>query len=144
MQWPEKISGGIVYSNPVISLDIMATIAELAGASIDSEKALDGVNLIPFLTGEKKGKPHEYLFWRKWEQNAMAVRHQDKKIVAAKQWEKNGCELYSLKEDIEEANNIILKESLYSNKLIKQWENWNAQMKDRVFPTLGNDDWWER
>ena len=100
MQWPEKISGGIVYSNPVISLDIMATIAELAGASIDSEKALDGVNLIPFLTGEKKGKPHEYLFWRKWEQNAMAVRHQDKKIVAAKQWEKNGCELYSLKEDI--------------------------------------------
>jgi hypothetical protein len=74
----------------------------------------------------------------------MAVRHQDKKIVAAKQWEKNGCELYSLKEDIKEANNIILKESPYSNKLIKHWENWNAQMKDRVFPTLGNDDWWER
>ena len=144
MQWPDKIPGGIVYSNPIISLDIMATITEISGAKIDPEKTLDGVNLIPFLIGDKKGNPHEYLFWRKWEQKAMAVRHGDKKIVAPKQWHKLGCEMYSLGEDLKEANNIILEESPYSDRLIELWKSWDAEMKDRVFPSLGNDNWWER
>jgi hypothetical protein len=122
----------------------MATITEISGAKIDPEKTLDGVNLIPFLIGDKKGSPHEYLFWRKWEQKAMAVRHGDKKIVAPKRWEKLGCEMYSLSEDLREANNIILEESPYADRLIELWKSWDAQMKDRVFPTLGNDNWWER
>lgn len=144
MQWSGKIPAGIIYSNPVISLDIMATITELSGAKIDPERPLDGVNLIPFLLGEKEGKPHEYLFWRKWEQNAMAVRHEDKKLVAPKQWEKQGCNLFTLSDDIGESRNMISEDIPSSKTLTKLWINWNKQLKDRVFPALGNDNWWEK
>lgn len=144
MQWTGKIPGGTVYTNPVISLDIMATITSLSGATIDPEKPLDGVNLIPFLLGEKTGNPHEYLFWRKWEQGAMAVRHEDEKIVAPRQWKNKGFHLYDIKDDIAETKNIINDERAHANQLIKLWQDWNAQMKDRVFPALGHDNWWER
>ena len=108
----------------------MATITELSGAKIDPERPLDGVNLIPYLLGEKEGKPHEYLFWRKWEQNAMAVRHKDKKLVAPKQWEKQGCNLFTLSDDLGESRNIISEDINSSKTLTKLWINWNKQLKD--------------
>ena len=144
MQWTRKIPRGTVYTNPVISLDIMATITGITGATIDPEKPLDGVNLVPYLLGEKKGKPHKYLFWRKWEQNAMAIRHGSDKIVAPRQWENKGCLFYDLDSDIEEADNLINDKTTIADKLIKRWEKWNSKMKDRAFPALGNDNWWER
>ena len=122
----------------------MATITGITGATIDPEKPLDGVNLVPYLLGEKKGKPHKYLFWRKWEQNAMAIRHGSDKIVAPRQWENKGCLFYDLDSDIEEADNLINNKTTIADKLIKRWEKWNSKMKDRAFPALGNDNWWER
>ena len=29
-----------------------------------------------------------------------------------------------------------------SKELQKEWEDWNSELKDRVFPTLGQDNWW--
>ena len=55
---------GLVYNNPISSMDIMATICDLA--NIKTKNKLDGVNLIPFLKNEKNTVPHDRLFWRKW------------------------------------------------------------------------------
>jgi len=43
-------------------------------------KPLDGVNLLPYLTGTKQGRPHETLFWKSG--SRWAVRHGDLKLVA--------------------------------------------------------------
>lgn len=68
--WPGQVSGGQTYDRPVISLDVAATAVALAG--LPSDPALDGVNLIPFLTGENKGVPHETLYWR-WRSQAAVL-----------------------------------------------------------------------
>ena len=64
MQWKGKLPGGKVYENMVSSLDIVPTTLALAGAKIRPEWQLDGVNLLPYISGEKPGKPHKTLFWR--------------------------------------------------------------------------------
>ncbi|MFZ9792861.1 MAG: sulfatase [Gemmataceae bacterium] len=67
--WPGQLPAGTIYDQPVISLDVAATAVALAGRPKDS--ALDGVNLVPYITGEKKEPPHENLFWRWSSQSAI-------------------------------------------------------------------------
>src|SRR5690606_8866134 len=69
-QWPGQLPKGMVYDKPVLSLDIFATIAALAGASTNSARPLDGVNLMPYLTGKNTGAPHKAIYLRKFDQGA--------------------------------------------------------------------------
>ncbi len=46
VQWPGQIPAGVKYDNPVISLDIFATAANLAG--VKPKNPIDGVNLLPY------------------------------------------------------------------------------------------------
>ena len=64
MHWPNGLEGGQVYREPVISLDLFATFAGLAGASVDDGVVRDGVDLVPYLTGDADGRPHDVLYWR--------------------------------------------------------------------------------
>lgn len=68
--WPGRIPAGQVYPHPVISLDVAATAVALAGLPHDNQ--LDGVNLMPFLTGENTTAPHKTLYWR-WRSQAAAL-----------------------------------------------------------------------
>jgi arylsulfatase A-like enzyme len=68
--WPGRISAGQVYEKPVSALDVAATAVALAG---QPHEKLDGVNLLPFVTGEKKSAPpHEALYWR-WRSQAAVL-----------------------------------------------------------------------
>jgi arylsulfatase A-like enzyme len=69
----------VAYHEPVISLDVAATSVAVAG--LPASPALDGVNLIPYLTGEAEGAPHAVLYWRFWEQTA--IRMGDWKFLKA-------------------------------------------------------------
>ena len=144
MQWKGTVPAGQVYREPVISLDIFGTIAGITGVPIATDRPLDGVNLIPYLLGERSGSPHDKLFWRKWEQNAMAVRDGNDKLLSTGKQQRNNYQLYQLDTDIAESENLRSKLSKKSQALLQSWEAWNAQMKDRTFPTLGEDIWWER
>jgi uncharacterized sulfatase len=75
--WPGKLPAGTVYDQPVISLDVAATAVALAGQPHDAK--LDGVNIIPFVTGEKKGAPHGTLYWR-WGSQA-AIQEMPYKLI---------------------------------------------------------------
>jgi arylsulfatase A-like enzyme len=69
--WPGKIPAGKTYHHPVTSLDVGATAVALAGLA--KVPSLDGVDLVPYLTGDKTGAPHEMLFWRFWNQTAVRM-----------------------------------------------------------------------
>jgi arylsulfatase A-like enzyme len=71
MNWPNGLPKGIVYDRPIISLDIAATSLAIAGEEVPEE--LDGVNVVPFINGNKEGDPHEALYWRFWHQSAIRV-----------------------------------------------------------------------
>lgn len=68
--WPGTVPAGQTYEHPVIALDVAATANALAG--LPPDERLDGVNLLPFLTGEARGAPHEALYWR-WRSQAAVL-----------------------------------------------------------------------
>ena len=126
IQWLGTIPSGQVYHQPVISLDIFATVAAYAGVS--SRNPLDGVNLVPFITGKDTGMPHEYLYWRKFDQGAYAIRNGEMKLVNAKGLQD---ELYDLINDISEENPLVSEEDM--NLLLSKRKQWLDQMMDPVF-----------
>ncbi|MBS2211312.1 sulfatase-like hydrolase/transferase [Carboxylicivirga mesophila] len=142
MCWPAVIPAGQTYDKAISSMDVMATIVAQNSIEISAERPLDGVDLVPYLTGESKEEPHDYLFWRKWEQNAMAIRHGMNKLVANNNQDSSAPELYNIENEINEQTNIKAENEELSNHLLEEWEKWNAQLKDRVFTTLGGDEWW--
>ncbi len=99
VNWKGTIPGGQVYTRPVISLDVAATANALAG--LPDDPALDGVNLMPFLTAKNPGAPHDALFWRWLGQSA--IRKGDWKYLRGDDREY----LFDLAADAEEKNNLL-------------------------------------
>jgi arylsulfatase A-like enzyme len=64
MRWPAKIPAGSKYDGPVGHVDIFATAAAAAGAAVPTDRKIDGVDLLPFITGQQTAWPHKTLFWR--------------------------------------------------------------------------------
>jgi arylsulfatase A-like enzyme len=143
VQWKGKIPAGKVDDRPVIQLDIQPTALAAAGVAIMPEWKLDGVNLLPYLKGEKSDAPHDMLYWRFGQQ--IALRAGDWKIVkgagmpgiAADESGKaspEGSQLYYLKDDIGEKNNLAEKNPEKLKELSAAWNKWNA---DNIDPAWG-------
>jgi arylsulfatase A-like enzyme len=122
VQWKGKIPAGKVYDHPVIQLDILPTAIAAAGGEVDPSWKLDGVNLLPYLTGEKTGKPHETLYWRFGEQ--WAIRHGDWKLVASRV-DNNQPRLINLAADISESNDLSAERPEKVKELKGLWDEWN-------------------
>ncbi len=140
VQWKGRIPAGKVDDRPVIQLDILPTALAAAGVETKPEWKLDGVNLLPLLTGEKSGRPHEALFWRFGQQ--IAARVGDWKLVKATgnatmerggAASTEGAELYNLAKDIGEKENLASKEPEKFKELAAAWEQWNAGNVDPVW-----------
>ena len=63
-KWPKRIAPGTRIAEPVHHFDLYATAAAAGGASLPDDRKMDGVDLLPYATGEKSGAPHRALFWR--------------------------------------------------------------------------------
>jgi arylsulfatase A-like enzyme len=149
LAWPGKIKPA-VYDQPAIQLDLHATALAAAGIELKSEWKLDGVNLLPYVNGEKSGAPHESLFWRFGEQ--MAIRSGDWKLVrydlnadAENKSDKKVSEamLYNLAQDIHEDKNLASEHPEKLKELQSQWDRWNqantAPLWGRDFTTPTGD-----
>jgi len=128
VQWKGTIPAGKTYEQPVISLDIAPTACAVAGASTAGAK-FDGVDLLPYLTGRKTDMPHQTLYWRYGNQSA--IRSGDWKLVNTP----GGVELYNLKEDIREKNNVADRNPDKVKELAEQYEKWNSQLAAPLWRT---------
>jgi arylsulfatase A-like enzyme len=79
ISWPARLKGGRVYGNPISALDLFPTFAAASGAQLPSDRIIDGVNLLSYLTGKDANVPHPELFWRSG--GNYAVRHGKWKLV---------------------------------------------------------------
>ncbi len=136
IQWKGHLPVGKVYELPVIALDLHPTALAAAGSKLTAEARLDGVNLLPFLMGEKKGAPHEKLFWRFGE--AFAVRVGDWKLV--KDRSDALVRLYNLAEDIGEKNDLSAQRAQKVRELQTIWEQWNALLSKPRWVRGGDGD----
>ncbi len=129
-QWKGKIPAGKVYEYPMIQLDILPTAVTAAGGKVDPAWKIDGVDLMPYLTGRNTGRPHQTLYWRFGEQ--WAIRKGDWKLVASR-IDQNKPRLINLAEDIGEANDLSEKNPEKVKELLADWKSWNAEQKDPLW-----------
>lgn len=140
MQWKARLPAGKVFDHPAIQLDFLPTALAAAGVAPKPEWKLEGVNLLPYLRGEKAGAPHDALYWRFGEQ--MAIRMGDWKLVkafgggvergAAESRQRvvtdlEGAQLYHLGHDIAETTDLAAKEPERVKQLAAAWNAWNRQ-----------------
>jgi len=125
VQWRGHLPEGAVYAQPVISLDVFATAAALAGAQTPPDRKMDSVNILPHLLGEVKTPPHDWLHWRTGGGATWAVREGNYKLVMAA---KGQSVLFDLKADISESRNLAADMPDLVEKLTKGHEAWNAEM----------------
>jgi arylsulfatase B len=123
VQWKGHLPAGKVYEQPVISLDILPTALAAAGAPAPESARLDGVNLLPYLTGANSGPPHERLFWRYGPQGAL--RKGNWKLY---QRGSSPPQLFDLSTDIGEQNNLAEKKPQVLGQLQSAWKELDAQM----------------
>lgn len=123
VQWKGKIPAGKDYNYPIQNLDILPTTVVAGGGKIDPAWKLDGVDLMPYLTGKNTARPHETLYWRFGAQ--WAIRKGDWKLVASR-IDENKPRLINLADDIAEANDLSSKNPDKAKELLADWQAWNA------------------
>jgi len=124
VQWPGKLPAGELYREMIMGFDVHATALAAAGVSMPADKSLDGVNLVPYLTGETKGTPHDRLFWRSGDRKH-AARVGDWKLVRETGGE---AELYNLQNDISETRNLAEIEPEVLESMQAAYAEWDSQM----------------
>ncbi len=138
-RWPGKIKPATTSDIPVTGSDIFPTMLGIAGVESPKDRTLDGVNMLPALTGTttKLERPQP-LFWRLHMAPNMkiAMRVDDWKILANA--ELTEFELYNLKDDPKETADLKDKESKrfheLQGRLIEHNKTINAE----------GPDWWQR
>ena len=124
--WKNHITAGQVVDAPVASIDATTTALTVAGArasepSTRAEATLDGINLMPLLTGKTTQLPERPLFWRVGKKNALRLG--DWKLIRdGKEWQ-----LYDLTHDISETRNLATQEPARVQHMSAVWDKWNAE-----------------
>ncbi len=122
--WPGVLEAGETYDEPVIALDILPTTLALAG--VDEPSKLDGRDIMPFLTGETTGSPHETLHWRVCGGKGFAIRQGNWKLVHDVSMQKP--ELYNLEQDLAEDHDLASEHPDVHAKLMRTHTQWAAEL----------------
>ena len=124
----------------ISALDILPTSVAAAGGREESaqenSRPLDGVNLLPFLTGEKDGVPHQKLYWHKlW---FSAMRDGPWKLIYVQDY---GYALYNLDNDLSEKRNLAAR---YPDRVKAMTEELNVWKSQMIQPLWSEDENWFR
>jgi arylsulfatase A-like enzyme/CubicO group peptidase (beta-lactamase class C family) len=132
-QWKGKLPAGGTVKHPVTTLDLLPTAISAAGGQIENRWELDGVNLMPFLSGEKTGRPNLTIYWRLNEM--WAVRDGDWKVV--KDRGIAGPKLFDLAKDPNEKKDLAGTDAVKVKELTEKFEAWASTVER---PRFG---WWQ-
>lgn len=131
VQWPAVLPAGQDYDFPVSTLDVAATATALAHPKGGIDPVLDGVNLIPYLTGKQSGPPHDYLFYKQFAWNdSWAVRQGNWMLMGRAEEERL---LYNIAQDPGQTKNMAARYPEVVKDLRKKWDQWNAGTEETVW-----------
>jgi arylsulfatase A-like enzyme len=141
IRWPGVTKPGSLCSETVISTDFYPTMLEIASLPPKPKQHIDGVSMVPLLKG-KKSLPRKAVFWHyphygnQGGSPGGAVRAGDYKLIEF--YEDNHLELYNLKQDIGEKNNLADKMPGKTAELHKMLIDWRKKV-DAQMPTPNPD-----
>lgn len=125
VRWKGTLPEGRVSSTLSMGFDITAT--SLSAAGVMPQTGLDGVDLLPYLTGARQGDAHQALYWRAGPQGA--IRSGSWKAI------KNGAvwHLFDLSTDLGERKDLATNQSRRLEQMKTSWTTWSGQMKDPLW-----------
>lgn len=120
VRWPGKVKPGSICNDAASFYDVLPTFAAIAGATVPTDRVIDGQNIQPLLEGGKisRSKP---LFWRYkngTNNRQFAMRDGDWKLVTDGSFA--NPELFNIREDISEKTNLASQESARLAQMIAQ------------------------
>ncbi len=111
--WPGVVKPGTVCDEPVCSIDLLPTICSAAGLAVPADREIDGLDMMPLLK-QSGTLDRDSLYWHFphywWGTNVKpysVIRQGDWKLI--RHYEDNRLELYNLREDISEKNDLAAK-----------------------------------
>jgi arylsulfatase A-like enzyme len=119
--WKGRVPAGTVSSQPVSALDILPTALAAAGSALPQK--LDGVNLLPHLTGSQQSVSRESLFWRYGP--SLALRRGDWKLVKQRTPD---FQLFNLSADVGESNDLAAQQPQRKKQMQAELESLNQEM----------------
>ena len=127
LSWPTRVPQGKVVTQPVMTLDLTATIHAAAG--LPPEPSFDGIDLLPYLAGPGKPLPSRELYWRFWNQSAL--RSGEWKLLqagSAPPW------LFNLEKDPGEKGNDFKRNRETGEGLRKRLSSWTTNLQPPGIP----------
>ncbi|MEO0793860.1 MAG: sulfatase-like hydrolase/transferase [Verrucomicrobiota bacterium] len=122
--WPAKFPAGQVYEYPVIALDIGRTAVAVAGANASTGPAMEGIDLVPYVTGAVDGAPHDALFWRGGNGSVWSVLSSNG-YKYLKDKDSSKPQMFYLPDDISESDDVLGSHSELAGQLKAKWTAWN-------------------
>jgi arylsulfatase A len=126
MRWPAKLPMGKVTSQMGITMDLHATFLAAAGVTSSAPKPLDGIDLLPLITGESKPIDRTF-FWRidRSNRKQRAIRHGQWKYIN----DGNTMDLlFDLSADISERTNLGYQHPEILEDLKSKLKIWEAEI----------------
>jgi len=127
ISWPARIPQGKTNDQVSISMDWMPTFLAAAGASADPAYPLDGINLLPILTGTAPLQTRT-LCWRYKANAQRAIRDGDMKFLKIL----DNTFLFNVVDDPLERANLKERQKDVYDRLVAKWLEWNQTMLPEV------------
>ena len=135
VRWPDGVQAGSVCDEPVISTDFYPTMLDMAGLPLKPEQHRDGRSMTPIL--KQEGRPEgRAFFWHyphygnQGGSPGGAVRVGDYKLIEF--FEDNRVELYNLKADLGEQNDLAAAMPEKVVELKRMLHEWRAEVGARM------------
>lgn len=131
MRWPARIAAGQVERRLVSLMDVFPTTLIAGGGALPSDRVYDGVDLMPYLTGQRAGNPHESLMWRR--APLVSIRQDEWKL-----WKSLTGEftlLFNLRTDPNETTNLAEREPARVEALEQAIAEWSKDLQDPRWPS---------
>ncbi len=152
MRWPGIIPSGTTCNTPIYGIDFMPTLAEVTSGTLPTHQPVDGESLVPLFSGAtslnrdtmywhfplylagndqqnftplRSGHPNQGQGWRAVPSSA--IRKGDWKLI--ERFETNNVELYHIKDDIGEQNDLTTHLPAKATELLTDLKLWQRDTK---------------
>ncbi len=129
MRWPNRIPAGAVCSEVCGTIDLLPTIAALAGGRTPKGRVIDGKNIWPLMAGRPGVRSPHSAFYYYQGNTLQAIREGRWKLRKAKQ-----TELYDLHADIGERRNLAQAHPDIVQRLTDMMETFDKNLKTNARP----------
>lgn len=158
-RWPSKIQAGMVSDETMCHVDFMATVAAIVGEQLPDNSAEDSVNILPVLLGEERTVSIREATVHHSAQGKFAIRKGDWVLIDAPSGDDNGArgepqwlkeergyvphahdgELYNVREDISQRNNLYVEKPAVVSELKALLERYKKEGRSTPGAPQQND-----